>query len=329
MKAAVLLNPFSGISGRFEALCAEIRAFLKDCETVGVRGFGGETFGPDRLLPSEEAPYLTRLKTAVLRLTSCEPDVYVVAGGDGFASYVADVLCTEESVLAGGQLPRIIGIAAGTANVGPIISLKSSDLAGLRPDDLTYGPWGAVEAFTGGRHVAFGFNDIVLGNTILGTVDGKARTISASAMSLEGKKVETAPLEDLGSFTVSKNGLICGDWPHKVSQIILSSLERERLYGRAVSGILCYSEGAAERAAVVLSRRPLVTMDSLSEGYDSFCAISQLLFSSRDEIRISGLPSEVYLAADGNPYPLTDGEACFRYREALVLAARPKEVEGH
>ena len=324
MKAAVLLNPFSGDTGRFESLADSVRTFLRDCETVGVRGFGGEGLKPDTLLSLEEAPYLTKLKDAVRRLASASPDIFVVAGGDGFASYIADVLCFEMP----GMLSKIVGIAAGTANVGPIISLRADDLPHLTPDDLVFEPWGAVEAFTGGRHLAFGFNDVVLGNTILGTVDGQARTISASAMYLEGKKVETAPLCDLGPFVVAKNGRAIGGCPHTVSQIILSTLEREHLYGRAVTGLLCYSEGTSDRAAVVLSRRPLVTMDHLSEGYDSFSAVSQLLFGCDDEIRISGLPKNVSLAADGNPFPLTDGEAVFRCRTSLVLAARPKEVEA-
>ena len=323
MKAAVLLNPFSGGSGDLPAVCQSIRSFLAGWETIGADYFGGDVFSPSVLIRTEPLPYVKRLQSAVKLIAAEGPDLFVAAGGDGFASYIADVLCRDKT----GALPKIVGIAAGTANVGPIICIPARKLASLSPDSLSFAPCGAVEAFTGDRHIAFGFNDMVLGNTLLGTVNGTVCTLSASAMFKTGEKKPEKPLADLGNFRVRKNGKDAVNICHATSQIILSTLERERLYGRAVSGVLCFSQGTEEQAAVILSHRPLVTVEALPEGYDDFCPISQLLFRDSDTISIDGLAEDIMLIADGNPFSAEGGSVSFKYRKNLVMAACLQEVQ--
>jgi L-iditol 2-dehydrogenase len=181
--------------------------------------------------------YVARLHAIVDALAAENPDFYLVAGGDGLAAYVAGRL-----LRTGHAHPRLLGVAMGTANVGPIISFSAADLKRTAPEKLSFLPCGAIEAFDGDVPVAFGFNDVVLGNTILGTIDGAARPISACAMAQDGSKVPAEPLSDIGeSLVIRKNGVRSPSPLNHTAQIVVSAMERESLYGRAVTGMLCFT----------------------------------------------------------------------------------------
>jgi len=315
MRAAVLINPFAGGADAIEAVLSAVNEFLRPCEVVSVRGFGGERLRSDLCCDEPFGDYRPRLFAAVDSLAAEEPDFFLVAGGDGFAAYVADRL-----LKTGFVRPRILGVAMGTANVGPIVCRTAGELYGTSPETLAFEGCGAIEAFDGGESLAFGFNDVVLGNTILGTVDGKAQTILASAMVESGQKIPTAPLEDVGSrLTIVKNGVRAPSPLPKTAQIVVSAVERENLYGRAVSGMLCFTSWAPARAALLLSERPLVVTEYDPRGFETPALSAQILFGEEDVLALEGLLPEVLVVADGNPY--------LRRNQTVTLHYRPNVVE--
>ena len=133
------------------------------------------------------------------------PDLFVCVGGDGLASYVADALLGDSHAAL--SLP-LLGVAAGTANVGPIVSLGLEELRDLDPSALSLSKVGAVEARVGGRHLAYGFNDVVIGTTFLGRVEGEVRSLSAEAMARREEKLPEEPHAGIASrrFLVEKDG---------------------------------------------------------------------------------------------------------------------------
>ena len=313
------MNPLSGGADRLPIVCSAINSFLSEYETVGADLFGGNELKPDILLNIQDAPFMERLTAAIDAVSAYNPDLYVVAGGDGIAAYVADRLLSKAPQCK----PHFVGVAMGTANVGPIITFTAEQLAALTPDMLRFESCGAVEAFTGGIHAAYGFNDIVLGNTLLATVNGTTCTVSAAAMYTDGSKLPVSPHAHLGSeICIAKNGNAIPAGLSAISQIILSTLERERLYGRAVAGILCFTQGTPEQAAMLLSQRPLVTISYDPRGYEEFSLSSQLLFNKDDRLSVSGLFDDVMIIADGNPIPLMQGSAEFRYLPDIIRIAK-------
>lgn len=309
------MNPLSGGASRLPEICAAIKAFLKDYETVGVNLFGGDVLQPDVLLEVNDAPFIERLTAAIDTVSACKPDLYVLAGGDGIAAYVADRLLTLDPSCH----PSMVGVAMGTANVGPIITFTADELAELTPDMLRFEPCGAVEAFTGGKHAAYGFNDIVLGNTLLATVNGNTCTVSAAAMHKDGSKQPVLPHAHLGaSLSAAKNGRELAVNLHDTAQIVLSTVERERLYGRAITGVLCYTQGTEEQASMLFSQRPIVSVSYDPRGYEDFALFSQLLFNKNDSIQVKGLFDDVMIIADGNPIPMIGGSAEFRYLPDII-----------
>ncbi len=315
MRAAVLMNPLSGGANRLPKVCSAIKSFLKGYEIVAADLFGGKVLEPDILLNIEDGPFMQKLTAAIDAVSAYQPDLYVVAGGDGIAAYTADRLLSRDPRCC----PTFVGVAMGTANVGPIITFTAEQLENITPDMLHFESCGAVEAFTDGTHAAYGFNDIVLGNTLLATVDGATCTVSAAAMYKDGSKLPVLPHEHLAcSLTVTKNGKALATDLHSTAQIILSTVERERLYGRAIAGVLCFTQDTEEQAAMLLSRRPLVTIAYDPRGYEEFALSSQLLFNRNDRIQVDGLLDDVMIIADGNPIPLINGSAEFRYLPDII-----------
>lgn len=316
MKAAVLVNPFAGGADAKEGICSAINGFLHHCSVFSSLEFG-VLIRASLHFNEDSGDYRERLFSTVDKLAAQEPDFYLVAGGDGFAAYVADRL-----LKTGHTNPKIIGVAMGTANVGPIVSFSAEALENATPEQLLYSDCGAIEAFDGEQSLAFGFNDIVLGNTILGTVEGKPQPISARAMVQEGKKLPEAPLAQIGrGLTVTRNGLRSSVPLETVSQIIVSAVERENLYGRAVTGMLCFTCWQQARAALLFSERPLVVVDYDPRGFETPARCAQMVFGEGDTVTLDGLVPEALVIADGNPYLRSFESVTLRYRPGVIQTA--------
>jgi len=318
MRAAVLVNPSAGGAGDIRNVVSAIDTFLFGCEVVAANGFGGESVRANTVVQPPQGGYIGRLHGAVDALSAQRPDFYLVAGGDGLAAYLAGRL-----LKTGNARPKILGVAMGTANVGPIISFSADALSQAKPESLSFSGCGAIEAFDGDDPVAFGFNDVVFGNTILGTLDGKAQTISALAMAREGKKEPLAPLESIGtSIQIVKNGVRSPSPLAHTAQIVASAIERENLYGRAVAGILCFTCWQQAQAALLLSERPLVVTDYDPRGFETPALSAQMVFGADDTLTIEGLSPDALIIADGNPYCRSFDSAALRYRPNVIEIAR-------
>ncbi len=191
MRAAVIANPAAGQQNAQSRILLELRKLWHEEKLYGVAGFGGEL--SEHTLPEpEQGRYLDRFHAAMNALTDTHPEVLVTVGGDGTAAYAAEYLLEKQL-----EIP-ILGIGAGTANVGPIVSEHDAEHLPLLQELQTICV-GAVEAVSSeGRHIAYGFNDLVLGNTLLGPVDGQTVTLDTarkSALDLDTVKQAIAENE--------------------------------------------------------------------------------------------------------------------------------------
>ena len=320
MKIAVLANSSAG-GGKAGEVLKEMRKVWTAHTLLGVQGFGGE-FLPTCLTPEKpEKKYLPALRRAVKRLLAEAPDLFVTVGGDGTAAYAAEELLRAKSTVP------LFGIGTGTANVGPIVSCRAGDPlpdpSELKPERL-----GAVEALTlSGEHIAYGFNDLVLGNTFLGTDEnGKTVTFEAAALAEEGILKKAKPLGQIlkpeGSFRKNLADLPALAYP--AAQLIASPIERDDYYGRAVTGLLCYTPGSPFQAALYISPVPVVSMEESTAGFDSWLPGGQLLLEEGDLFTAEHLEDRVCIIADGNPYTIPENGVGIRYISALlsVLARR-------
>ncbi len=332
MKLGILFGPGSGDGGSIRAEKLLARRLEGQSVAVCQGLFGGSRRPGDSggseatalwerlaVAPSGHPDgYVGELRAAVAALSAWEAELLVCVGGDGLASYAADAM------LAGLKPVPLLGIAAGTINVGPIVSLGLDGIADLDPEKLKIEKVGAVEVSLDGVHLAYGFNDIVIGDTFLGMMDGAAKSLSVRAMLEKGEKREASPSPDIvgPAFTVRKNGIGIEPGMRRPAQIIVSPLGKREFYARAIAGVLCdaaYMKGAA---AMALFDSVIVRAGSPERGISDFSATEQLLFGPGDWVEISGLAAAGQIVVDGNPFARTGDRVRFRSMPDLVDVAK-------
>lgn len=309
MIAAVITNPHAG-GGTGRAVPECLRSSGWNAEFIGVSGFGGEWL--DRTLPEPTAEgYLPRLEAAIRALLAEKPELLITVGGDGTAAYAADLLIRE------GYTVPIYGIGTGTANVGPIVRFSPAG-KWPAPEEAQLLTLGAMELLDGvGNHIAYAFNDAVIGNTFLGTKNGKTVTFDAAALAGRGELIRASALSSLTpegkTLKISLNGQTLPELPFGAAQLIAAPVEKDSYYGQSYTGLWCYTAGSPYRGAVFLSPTPVVSFDGGDAGFGRWLLGGQLLLKEGDLLRVEGLAENICAVADGNPYLLRNGEVTLRY----------------
>lgn len=319
-RVGVLIGPSAG-SGRAVECEAALAAWFSDSDVAVCAGrFSGSgkqagwtmlAAGGAGAAGAGARGYVEDLRASVAAFAAWGADLLVCVGGDGLASYAADAM------LGSGRRMAMLGVAAGTINVGPIVSLSIEEVekGGLTPFSVA-----AVEVLVDGRHVAYGFNDVVIGDTYLGTVDGRAASLSASALLERGEKVEAAPSGDItaADFSVFKNGKRLSPRLGRPAQIIASPLGKREFFARAVTGALCNAPYMEGPAALALFNTVIVKAGAPERGIDSFLASEQLLFEPGDLVELRGLAAAGQLIIDGNPFARAGGTVGLKSVPGLV-----------
>ena len=321
MKIGILFGASSGDGSwkHAESLLGERLVPHEVAICPGLFGGSGE-IGGWRSLGTAAAPggaYVGRLAAAVRAFADWDAELLVCVGGDGLASYAAD------AVLASGRPMAIAGIAAGTINVGPIVTIRMDALAGFDPARLARRRVGAVEVLSGGRHLAFGFNDLVLGDTFLGTIGGEVVSLSADALLERGEKVKAEPAGLIAGqgFQVLKNGRTIPSRMERPAQIVVSPLGEREFFARAVAGVLCDAPFSRGTAALAIFDSVIVKAGSPERGREDFSSCEQLLFGPGDSVELAGLAPGVRVIADGNPFAPRADRLEFRSCPGLIEVA--------
>lgn len=326
MKVGILFGPASGEGApmRAELLLARRLEGRSVAVCDGIFAGSGKRSSWTRLKAAPTSGYLESLGAAVAALEAWGAELLVCVGGDGLASYAADAM------LKGPRPIALLGIAAGTINVGPIVTLGIDEIPFLDLDKLSYGKSGGVEVLVEGSHLAYGFNDIVIGDTFLGTLDGRIASLSVRALLERGEKLGCAPSPSIAGpdFRVTKNGTAIRGGMTAPAQVIVSPLGRREFFARAVTGILCNAAYMRGAAALALFDSVIVSAGSPERGFSDFSASEQLLFQPGDTVELSGLGPAGHIIVDGNPF-LRNGEVLrFISVTDLVSIARMPGLVG-
>ena len=234
-------------------------------------------------------------------------DVYITAGGDGTVSYVASstIVNSRNKTFR----PLFIGFPAGTANAGPIVKrLGTGDMSKLKMTKID-----AIEVTDGDSVIGYGFNDVIIGNSFLGTLNGEMRNFDAVAMAQRGEAKTVSPGTDITSdkFKATLNGkeLYIG---HKVEQICVSTLQFDRFNMRAVFGGILNAVGYDHPAAAAFSDRIIVDSDQKTWNYKGSVSTAHVSFNETDTLKISGFGKDAQIIIDGNPFIRQTDELSFR-----------------
>ncbi len=225
-------------------------------------------------------------------------DAIIVIGGDGTMSDVA------YSLFRKGATTPILGIGAGSTNAGPLITINAKELKKLDPHKLTVKNVGGILADLNGKHMGLGFNDIVLGDTVLTTLEGRVVQVSASDF-MNGKKIPASPSK-VGTMDselyIIRPGELVQIHKGEFGQIFAALLE-ERYLGKGLAGGTSLAAALGLPAGIAITSEPLI---NYSIGSPELLAMEPIVtrtasFRKGDEVVVRGLEEGTCLNIDGNP----------------------------
>jgi hypothetical protein len=229
-------------------------------------------------------------------------DVIVVVGGDGTLADVALVLIRENL-----DTP-ILGVGVGSTNVGNLITCREADVEQLQTRRRVEQPVDALLASCNGELLGVGFNDVVVGFTVVGTIDGAATDVRVDAR-IAGRNVPGTPQVVWTANTrVAKERREGGTEIAQGAAVgtLAVGFAEAYFFGKAVTGPVCLTRIAGLPAGCLvcdqplvqirLDRRQLLAMEPFTCRYVSL--------DEGERIVGQGFREGAALCADGNPLHL-------------------------
>jgi NAD kinase len=275
------------------------------------------SLGPDRVLAGADVvehlggadrqalpalPKRGRSATQGLALAAAEAgaDALLVVGGDGTLSDVATALH-----LAQLRCP-IIGVGAGSINAGDLITCTAGDVAVLADAVLESAPVGAMSVTLAGTLLALAFNDVVVGTTIVGSIEGRLRDLSAAAR-LAGRTEARRPQSlNCARARVTRTGpggdvSIAAD--EAVGSVVIARTALPGIRGKAIVGPVGLSAFSGMPGGCVVANRPLVQVELSAAEVLSQEPVqtSYASLGPQHTIELAGFDAPAVLCADGNP----------------------------
>lgn len=316
MNTAVLYNPKAGKGLPAQQVMAQLSSFLAgDRILVATPELVLEN-GQTQLVmvPPSDGSYLGILSAQVQGLVDAGAQRFVTVGGDGTGTYLLTILHQ-----LGYRMP-ILGIAAGTANVGPVVSVTLDQLTGRHISQTRLKCYDGLEVWKNGTFLSYAFNDVVIGDTFLSTVDGQMCNVSVRSLLLEGKCVPQTPSSNLipSDFSIWKAGKRLAPQSDKIQQIIISTVANEAHYGRAIYGPLCQCDWLEQKGVIALCDHIPVSTTEQDAGITRWSTMQYLLFGPNEPVTLEHFSPEAAVICDGNPYFITGNSLNIYYGKQAV-----------
>ena len=264
------------------------------------------------MVPEETQGYFDAIKAKVKALADAGAERFVSVGGDGTATYVKNAMYELEI-----NFP-ILGVAAGTANVGPIVSVTLEQLEGRHISEAKEVCYDGIAVYVKDKFISLAFNDLIVGDTFLGTIDGQTCSLSVRALLERGEHTPVKPAEHIvtDDFVIELNGKELVPNREIIRQIVLSPVAHESHYGRAVYGPVGKCDWCEKKGVIALCDYIAVSFEEDGTGVDRISSTQYLIFGPNDQVALRGLTEEACLVCDGNPYLLPGDRFSVRYEPA-------------
>ncbi|HLB70805.1 MAG TPA: diacylglycerol kinase family protein [Candidatus Methanoperedens sp.] len=301
-KLGVIANPEAG-SGEdvIEDIAQKAMAIFRECSII--------------------RPALDRGRNATVSIAgeiARQVDAILVIGGDGTMSDVAYGLYGT-----GADTP-VIGIGAGSTNAGPLITEKAGRIEGIIPEDLTICEVGGIIAALNKKEIGLGFNDVVLGDTVLTTLGTKVIQVSAAEF-MKGRKIHVSPSRagtgDSEVFIIRQKTEIALIHKGEFGQMFAAPIEA-RYLGKGLAGGVSLAAALGLPAGIAITSEPLI---NFSIEVKELLAMEPVVtryasFREGDEVVVRGLKEGTCLNIDGNPLALlgSDDEVSLGYIPSAV-----------
>ncbi len=261
--------------------------------------FGGDAFSQASLIDipeSLEGREITQWIAA--KLVQLNLDALVVIGGDGTMADIAFSFAKLEL-----SCP-IFGIGAGSMNSGALITLHKDEIDLLENAEFNIIAVDALVTGYNNQDMAVAFNDVVISNTIVGTVDGKLCDLDASLF-LSGDQVKRPPIPVASSTSVvtksSGDREIIVANGFDVGGVVVGFSDPDNFLGKAVVGGACLTALAGIPAGCMVSEHPLARASIGKISNWKPLKSNYISLAKGESINVTGMQNPAVLCADGNP----------------------------
>ncbi len=331
-RVGLIVNPAAGVSP-IESLGAArsaINRLAPDQVVTGQEVLGAASLdgwpGQVKVFGSETGRGRDQTCTLARWIVQQTVDALIVVGGDGTLSDVAQV-CLDSSL----RLP-ILGIGAGSTNVGRLITCHAHRAAELEPAALECWSVDCLTASVNDVPLGLAFNDVVLGNTVVGTVNGKRVDLDA-AQRVQGNIVSGKPRSIGGPRTrVARIGagtkVVVGEG-ESIGTLIVGFAE-PAFFGKAITGGICLASLRGLPAGCLVCDFPLAQAGVQAANLTSGAPMVSKFVSLADahSIVAEAVSAGTALCADGNPLHLLQesDRVTVSVRSGAVTGVRSRKV---
>lgn len=315
VKTALLYNFKAGKGLPAELVVQKLCKFFEGDELlVTDEGLVFPSLPVQLVVPEKAEGYFAVIRARVKALYEAGAERFISVGGDGTATYVKNAMYE-----LGINLP-ILGVAAGTANVGPIVSVTLDQLEGHHISEAKEVCYDGIAISVNDQFISLAFNDLIIGDTFLGTINGQTCSLSVRELLEKGEHTPVKPAEHIvtDDFVIELNGKELIPNREIIRQIVLSPVAHESHYGRAVYGPVGKCDWCEKKGVIALCDYIAVSFEEDGTGVDRISSTQYLIFGPNDQVVLRGFTEDACLICDGNPYLLSSDQFVARYEPACA-----------
>ncbi len=322
-RVGLIVNPIAG-SGARECLSAARKVIerLGAQEVSTGRGATGEAAlsgwqGRVQVTNNEEIAENQQTRALAQWIAGQKLNALVVVGGDGTLS--------EAAAEVGNSLP-LVGIGTGSTNVGRLITCRDSRVNELNPDELDTWKVDALLASLNDVVAGMAFNDVVIGCTIVGTINGHRCDLSAAERRL-GKIVAANPCpignRETRVTRVSARERMLVAYGESVGTVVVGFAE-PAFFGKAITGGICLATLTGTPAGCLVCDLPLAQVGITPRTLLSAPPVQSRYVSLSEEttIVVENVAGGAVLCVDGNPVH------CLALSDRVTISVRAEAVLG-
>jgi hypothetical protein len=285
---------------------------------LGAEALSAAQYDDVVVLPAAGAAGREQTQALALELGSRPLSALVVVGGDGT---LADVAC---ALFGKKDSPALLGVGAGSTNAGNLITCRADTLDRFDPRRLRVVPQRALLALDGDQILGMGFNDCVLGFTVVGTHGGTVQDVDAAAK-LAGQtipgKVQPVGTKQTSVQRIGPDGIVKVASGSKIATVIVGFAESS-FFAKAITGGICLASLVGAPAGCLVADQPLVRIGMRAEEVFAMPPItsSYLTFSEKHRIQVHRVKNGTAVCVDGNPVKLLRSHDSVEFGVALEAA---------
>ena len=301
----LVVNPVAGLgAARNLAAARQVVSSLRPNQVVtGPGDLGADAVSDAQVIPAPDIQGRAVTQFLARQIISTGVDVLIVVGGDGTMADVAFALLETDSPCP------LLGVGAGSTNVGNLIACRADAIAALENARFEIDTVDALVAGCNGQDLALAFNDVVIGTTVLGTLNGRVRDLDAAAFFAGEQQVRVPQAVGGAAAAVTKT---TGGRSIPVAQgklvgtVIVGFAHYECFFGKAIVGGVCLTDLTGQPAGCLVCAQPLVRTELTPTALAEVEPIhsSYISLNEGETIQATGIGPPAALCADGNPLKL-------------------------